>query len=174
MTRSKRPTARRDVAIILTLLDTGLRASELCSLTLRDYQSKTGRLLVQHGKGNKSRFVFAGVRVQKAIWRYLLERDHVRPADPLFASKTENPIERNNLRHTLRQIGDNAGVERVHPHRLRHTFAIEFLRNGGNVFELKKILGHEQLETVEIYLEIASIDIQRAQQANSPADRWKL
>ena len=69
---------------------------------------------------------------------------------------------------------DNADVEGVHPHRFRNTFAIEFLRNGGNVFELKRILGHEQLETVETYLEIASVDIQRAQQANSPADRWKL
>jgi integrase/recombinase XerD len=172
--RSKRPTARRDVAIIMTLLDTGLRASELCNLTLHDYQTDTGRLHVQHGKGNKSRFVFAGVRVQKAIWRYLVEREHTRPAEPLFASKIGNPIERNNLRHTLKQIGDNAGVEGVHPHRFRHTFAVEFLRNGGNVFDLKRILGHEKLEIVEIWLELASIDNQRAQQANSPADRWRL
>src|SRR5690606_22518812 len=59
-TRSKRPTARRDVAIILTLLDTGLRVNELCNLTLRDYQPDTGRLHIRHGKGNKSRHVFAG------------------------------------------------------------------------------------------------------------------
>ena len=172
--RSKRPTARRDVAVILTLLDTGLRVSELCDLTVNDYQQDSGRLHVRHGKGNKARFVYAGVRSQKAIWRYLLERDRVRPSDALFASKTENVLERNNLRHTLNQIGQNAGITNVHPHRFRHTFAIEFLRNGGNVFELKRILGHEKLETVEIYLEFASVDIQRAQQANSPADRWKL
>lgn len=172
--RSKRPTARRDVAIILTLLDTGIRVSELCDLTLKDYQQESGRLHIRHGKGNKARFVYAGVRSQKAIWRYLLERDRVRPSDALFASKTDNALHRNNLRHTLNQIGDNAGVEGVHPHRFRHTFAVEFLRNGGNVFELKRILGHEKLETVEVYLELASVDIQRAQQANSPADRWKL
>jgi site-specific recombinase XerD len=51
------------------------------------------------------------------------------------------------------------------------SLAVEFLHNGGNVFELKRILGHEKLETVEVYLELASVDIQRAQQANSPADR---
>lgn len=173
-TRSKRPTARRDVAIILTLLDTGIRVAELCNLTVKDYQSDTGRLHIRHGKGNKSRHVFAGLRAQKGIWRYLLERDRVRPADALFASKTENAMERNNVRHTLSIIGNNAGVEGVHPHRFRHTFAVEFLRNGGNVFELKKILGHEKLATVEIYLEIASVDIQKAQQANSPADNWRL
>lgn len=172
--RSKRPTARRDVAIILTLLDTGLRVSELCSLTVRDYQQETGRLFVRQGKGGKSRYVFAGARAQRAIWRYLLERKGVRPADLLFASKTENALERNNLRHTLNVIGENAGVQDVHPHRFRHTFAVEFLRNGGNVFELKRILGHEKLATVEIYLELASVDIQRAQQANSPADNWRL
>jgi integrase/recombinase XerD len=172
--RSKRPTARRDVAIILTLLDTGLRVSELCNLTVRDYQTETGRLHVRHGKGNKARHVFAGVRAQKAIWRYLLERNRVRPADPLFASKTENALERNNIRHTLNQIGENAGVDDVHPHRFRHTFAVEFLRNGGNVFELKRILGHEKLATVEVYLELASVDIQKAQHANSPADNWRL
>lgn len=173
-TRSKRPTARRDVAIILTLLDTGIRVSELCDLTLKDYQQDSGRLHIRHGKGNKARFVYAGICSQKAIWRYLLERDRVRPSDALFASKTDNALHRNNLRHTLNQLGENAGVEGVYPHRFRHTFAIEFLRNGGNVFELKKILGHEKLETVEVYLELASVDIQRAQQANSPADRWKL
>ena len=172
--RSKRPTARRDVAVILTLLDTGLRVSELCSLTVKDYQQDSGRMHIRHGNGNKSRYVFAGVRAQKSIWRYMLERNRVRPADPLFASKTENALDRNNIRHTLDIIGDNAGVEGVHPHRFRHTFAVEFLRNGGNVFELKRILGHEKLATVEVYLELASVDIQRAQQANSPADNWRL
>lgn len=173
-TRSRRPTARRDVAMILTLLDTGLRVSEFCSLTMRDYTSNTGQLHIRHGKGDKSRFVYAGNRAQKAIWRYLLQRKGMRPNDPLFASKTEGEMERNNVRHTLNAIAKNAGVTGVHPHRFRHTFAIEFLRNGGNVFELKRILGHEKLATVEIYLELAATDIQRAQQTNSPADNWRL
>jgi site-specific recombinase XerD len=172
--RSKRPTARRDVAIILTLLDTGIRVSELCALTVKDYQQESGRLHISHGKGNKARFVYAGVRAQKAIWRYLLERDRVRPRDPLFATKTDNALHKNNLRHTLNQIAENAGVDNVHPHRFRHTCATEFLRNGGNVFELKRILGHEKLATVEIYLELATVDIQRAQQEHSPADKWRL
>lgn len=147
-TRSKRPTAKRDIAIILTLLDTGIRASELCALTYRDFNQENGRLHVRHGKGNKQRFVYMGTRAQRALWRYLVDRKIERPDDPLIATKTGNALERNNLRHTLNRIGDTAGVENVHPHRFRHTFAIQFLRNGSNIFKLQRILDHESLETV--------------------------
>jgi len=73
-----------------------------------------------------------------------------------------------------RRIGANAHVAHVHPHRFRHTFAIMFLRNGGNVFELQRILGHESLDTVRTYLALADVDIARAQRAHSPADNWRL
>jgi integrase/recombinase XerD len=73
----KRPTANRDQAILLTLLDTGLRATELCSLTVDDVDMKTGRVNVRHGvvggaKGGKGRTVFLGKIARKAVWRYLI------------------------------------------------------------------------------------------------------
>lgn len=173
-TRSRRPTARRDAAVILVLLDSGLRASELCGLTVGDYQQESGRLHVRHGKGDKERYVYLGEHAQRALWRYVLERPRLKPGDPLFATRTDRRLERNNLRHLLSQIGVNAGVEDVHPHRFRHTFAIQFLRNGGNIFELQRILGHESLDTVKIYLALAEVDIERAQRAHSPADNWRL
>lgn len=173
-TRSKRPTAKRDVAIILLLLDTGIRASELCALEYRDYNHENGRLHIRLGKGNKQRIVYMGTRAQRALWRYLVERTVERPDDPLIATKTGNALDRNNLRHTLNRISDNAGVENVHPHRFRHTFAIQFLRNGGNIFELQRILGHDSLETVQIYLSLSNVDLERAQRAHSPADNWRL
>ena len=69
-----RPCVERDKAIVLTLLDSGIRASELCALTVGDYDTTRGRLHIRHGKGDKGRFVFLGDRTRKAIWRYLVTR----------------------------------------------------------------------------------------------------
>ncbi|MCB0141992.1 MAG: tyrosine-type recombinase/integrase [Caldilineaceae bacterium] len=173
ITQSQRPTADRDRAIVLTLLDSGVRASELCALTLRDYDRKRGRLYIRHGKGDKERFAVVGNRTQKAIWRYLAGRTDTQLGAPLFSTKTGQHMDRNNLRHTLKGIGKRSGVHNVHPHKFRHTFAINFLRNGGNVFLLKELLGHESLEMVMHYARIAEQDLD-AGQKHSPADNWKL
>lgn len=173
--RSKRPTARRDRAILLTLLDTGLRASELCALEQRDYDAAQGRLHVRHGKGDKERHVYLGDAARKALWQHtaasLGER---RPTDPIFQTRSGRSLDRNNLRHLLAGIGRNAGIVGVHPHRFRHTFAIWFLRNGGGVLELQRMLGHESLETVLEYVRLAQSDLHAAQRRASPADHWKL
>ena len=63
---------------------------------------------------------------------------------------------------------------RPHLHRFRHTFAVQFLRNGGNVFELQRILGHERMDTLHIYVTLAQSDLAAAQRAHSPADNWRL
>lgn len=172
--RTKRNSADRDRAILLTLLDSGLRASELCALTIADYDQERGRIRVLHGKGDKSRYVFLGDRARKALWRYLAARSKAKPGTPLFATKSNSHIRRDNLHHMLQAIGERAGVSNVHPHRFRHTFAITFLRNGGNVFELQRILGHEALATVQNYARIADVDIEAAGKNNSPADNWKI
>lgn len=172
-THSRRPTALRDEAIILVLVDTGIRATELCELTVGDYDQKRSRLHIQRGKGNKARYVSLGTRTTKAIWLYMTKRAKPKPDAPLFAAKTERFLDRGNLRHTLTIIGQNAGVENVFPHRFRHTFAIEFLRNGGNVMLLKELLGHESLEMVMRYAKIVEQDIRNAP-AHSPADNWRL
>lgn len=171
--QTRRPTALRDEAIILVLVDTGVRASELCALTVGDYDQKRGRLHIRHGKGNKARYVALGTRTAKAIWLYMVKRGHSKATDPLFAAKSGRFLQRDNLRHMLDTIGKNAGVEKVYPHRFRHTFAIEFLRNGGNIALLKELMGHESLEMVMRYAKIVEQDINRAP-THSPADNWRL
>jgi integrase/recombinase XerD len=172
--RSKRPTAKRDKAIILVLLDTGVRASELCDLQIRDYEPDSGQLYVRHGKGNKRRVVYLGQRARLHLWRYMADRMNTRPADPLFASRTNTRLDRTNLRHMLNAIAAQAKVNNVHPHRFRHTFAITFLRNGGNTFALQKLLGHSELSTVLKYVRLAETDIRQAQAAASVVDNWRL
>lgn len=170
----RRSTAHRDRAILLVLLDTGIRASELCDLRTADYDPKSGRLHIRHGKGDKSRFVWCGAAARKAVWRHLADRPAVQPADPLFATRTNQPLDRNNLRHMIESCAQRAGVFGATVHKFRHTFAITFLRNGGTPLELQRLLGHERMDTLKIYVTLAESDLSEAQRRASPADNWNL
>jgi integrase/recombinase XerD len=173
--RAPRPTAVRDVAIILVLVDTGLRASELCDLHVRDYDRKTGRLVVWHGKGDKQRSVYVGQIAQRALWRYIQQRKKPEPEAPLFeASRGGGAMNRTTLRKLIERLGERAKVEGATPHRFRHTFAVNFLRNGGSLAALQDLLGHSTMEMVRRYARLAEVDLQAAQKIASPADRWRL
>jgi len=170
------PEALRNRAIILTLLDTGLRASELCNLLIYDAElrSPDKRISIRQGKGRKDRHIPISPRTAQAVWKYLSTRRDARLDDPLFATDSNNPIERNNLGNMLAAAGARAGVQNVHPHRFRHTFAITFLRNGGDIYTLQAILGHETLDMCRRYLAIAQVDLDRAHRRASPVDNWNL
>ncbi len=176
-----RPTALRDRALILTLLDTGARASELCAdprrdapgVLLRDYDPRNATLRVI-GKGAKERALLLSPRTQKALWRYLTTRPDARPTDPLFTTQRGAPLTSTALLQLINALGQRAGVPDCHPHRFRHTFAIQFLRNGGRVLELQQLLGHSTLEMVRHYATLAQTDLDAAMQRASPVDNWKL
>ncbi|MBS4060970.1 MAG: tyrosine-type recombinase/integrase [Bacteroidetes bacterium] len=174
----RRPTADRDSAILLMLLDTGVRVGELARMTVDDVNLKTGEVIVtpfgESGRKTKGRAVFIGKSTMRVLWRYLANRGNPEPEEPLLLSRHGHPMSRNSIRLLLADMGKRAGVANVHPHRFRHTFAIEFLRNDGDVFSLQRILGHADLETVKKYLELAQADTQNAHKRASPADRWNL
>lgn len=174
VTSSTRPTGKRDQAVIVTFLETGIRASELCDLKMSDYDRERGQLNIRHGKGNKQRFVYLGDSAKKYLWRYLITRKDARPNDPLFATMTHQHMSRDNLLNAVVAIARRAGVKKANLHKFRHTFAISFLRNGGNLLELKKLLGHESIETLQIYVELSQADLARAMRTASPADNWRL
>jgi len=175
--KAKRPTFKRDRAIILTLLDTGIRASELCGISMENVDLTIGRLFVT-GKGNKSRYVYVGKRSKQAIWAYVSQRfPRGKPPvdEPLFVETTGlNRLRRNGLLHLLKSLAGRYGINDVHPHKFRHTFAVEFLRNGGNVFTLQQLLGHSSLDMVRRYVALAETDLEHEHQKASPADRWHL
>lgn len=175
----KRPTARRDKAIILFLLDTGLRASEFCALRIADVDQK-GKVHVRHGaaggaKGGKGRNVYIGRSARSTLWRYLAVREDADdPEAPLFTQKFGRAYNKTALGHLIRYLGDRAGITECHTHMFRHTFAITFLRGGGDVFTLQALLGHSTLEMVQHYARIAEVDIAEAHRRASPTDHWHL
>lgn len=172
----KRPTGVRDKAIVLTLLDTGLRVGELARLKVDNLQLDRGKIYVEpwgSGKKTKSRNVYLGKASTRAIYRYLIERKE-ETQDHLFINSRGREMNRNTIRHILNALGERAGVPKVYPHRFRHTFAIQYLRNGGDVFTLQHLLGHSSLEMVRRYLHLADRDVAGVHRTASPVDRWQL
>jgi len=184
-TASERPQRRqlRDRAIILFLLDTGVRVSELCNLTLANVDLVGGTAIVQSkgrlnaGQGKKRTIRFQPPTA-RALRRYLSARGihdpASRPDQHLFTNRDNYPIERRYLAQHLQRLGQRAGLSDVHPHRFRHTFAIEFLRNKGNLYVLQDLLGHTTLEMVRRYAHIAQTDLEREHRTASPVSNWRL
>jgi integrase/recombinase XerD len=174
---NERPTADRDRAIILLLLDTGLRASELCGIKFGDINLTTNSIKVL-GKGQKERLVYFGKRTSKALWKLLTPRLKDAKSEALvFTVGPEDdlrPMTRDVLRRLLVRIGERAGVANVYPHRFRHTFAITYLRNQGDLFTLQDLLGHSDMAMVKRYARIAQTDCAKAHQKASPVDNWRL
>ena len=176
--QTKRPEALRDTALLILLLDTGVRAGEAGRLVISDVDFENGLLLIRpYGSSRrktKSRTIPLGKVSQRALWKYVSARKDARPDDPVFITRNERSMDKHTMFQLIKRLGENAGIKNCHPHRLRHTFAIEFLRNGGDIFTLKSILGHSSLEIVQNYLQIAATDVATAQRRASPADKWHL
>ena len=179
-TASKRQTAMRDRAIIMLLVSTGIRASELCGATRADLDLDDNQLKVSgksRGRAPKQRIVHFGKRTRRAMWRYLVEYAELPPEAPLFPADVvvdPRPMSRRGLDTLLKRIGERAGVKGVYPHRFRHTFAVNYLLNGGDSLALKRALGHASLKMVDHYVQLASSDLAAIQRTADPADNWNL
>jgi integrase/recombinase XerD len=166
--------AARNRAIILLLLDAGLRAGELCTLTMDRLDAGMRRAHLT-GKGLKDRYAPIGARTRQALWQYI---NRYRPApkegDYVFLTLRGGPLDPNKLAHVLTKLGNRAGVKPCNPHRFRHTMARLYLRNGGDVFTLQQILGHEDLATTRIYVQLEREDVEETHERASPVDRLGL
>jgi len=180
-TSRHRPTAKRDRALLLFLLDTGCRISETINLTMDQLHLDDNKVIV-HGKGDKMRECYFSDITGEALFHYLADRgvlgarsrngkrgvqDHA-GATCVFATRKDRPMARSSALWLIYRLADRAGVSGAHPHRFRHTFAIQYLRNGGDVYTLQRQLGHSSLETVRRYLQIAETDIKRVHRRVSP------
>jgi len=168
-----RPTGVRNYTIFVTALDNGLRASEIAGITLGNFNSKDGYMKVM-GKGAKERIVPVGEFVKMRLWHYI---DKVRPEsvgpehDRLFLSREGKPITANTIKLIFTRLAKGSGVKRLHAHLCRHTFAINYLLNGGDIFSLKEILGHTTLDMVNHYLHFTGSQITAQHHKYSPMDK---
>jgi site-specific recombinase XerD len=158
---------------IATLLDTGLRASEAAGITISNLNLADGYIKVM-GKGSKERIVPIGRYIQMTLWSYI---DKVRPEpnspdyNNLFLTQAGEPVTVNTVKLVFSRLARSSGVQRLHAHLCRQTFAINYLLNVGDIFSLREILGHTTLEMVNHYLHFTGSQITDQHHKYSPMDR---
>ena len=152
----------------LLMLDGGFRVSELLTLPF-DNVDFANLVIKVRGKGNKHRLVPLSAEMRKTLFKFAAK--HSGPGRLLFGTRTNRAVTVRNYERDLKLIGAKLGMTgiRFSPHTLRHSFAVAYLRNGGNLFYLSKILGHTSVKTTERYLQSLQIgDLQAVHDRLSP------
>ena len=158
---------KRDYAILMLFLNCGIRRSELVGLNLTDVYEDRIRVV---GKGNKERFVYFGSACRKAIDAYLEERNQKVLTDnrALFGSRDGNRISVTAVHRLVKKALLQAGLDSTQfsAHKLRHTAATMMLSGGVDVKTVQEVLGHENLNTTQIYTHIENTELKIAAEAN--------
>lgn len=155
--------ALRDRAILETLFSTGLRISELCSLS-RYSDFARGELTVR-GKGSKLRVVFLSDNAREAIKKYLDKRGDAEEALFISISKAKNPkvlgrIIPRTVQRLVQFYAKKAGIlGKITPHQLRHQFATDLLMNGADIRSVQALLGHSNISTTQIYTHVTNKEL---------------
>jgi len=141
----------RERAIVETLLATGVRVSELSEMKVGDIDYKAMEVVVEHGKGGHKRTTYITPVAISHLEAYFDERSE-KEGIYLFYNKNHEKLESGGIRHSLKQIAKRAGVDDVHPHRFRRTFATRLAMRGMDVREIQILLGHRNLNTTMLYI----------------------
>ena len=161
------PNEKRDYAILMLFLNCGIRRSELVGLNISDIYEDRIRVV---GKGNKERFVYFGSACRKAIDVYLEERSKLVLSDnrALFGSRENNRISATAVHRLVKKAILQAGLDSTQfsAHKLRHTAATMMLSGGVDVKTVQEVLGHENLNTTQIYTHIENTELKIAAEAN--------
>ena len=158
---------KRDYAILMLFLNCGIRRSELVGLNLSDVYEDRIRVT---GKGNKERIVYFGSACKAAIDAYLPERNKKVLSDnrALFGSRDNNRISVTAVHRLVKKHMLAAGLDpsQYSAHKLRHTAATLMVSNGVDIKTVQEVLGHEHLNTTEIYTHIENTELKIAAEAN--------
>jgi len=166
-------TGKRNAAMLTTFLDTGLRLSELINLNLEDVDLQTLTIRIRSGKGDKERHVYMGRALLRTIRRWVDVRGFHEEGTPFYLTKDGNRLDLRNVERIVERIAARTRLDgiRITPHVLRHTFATHYIQNGGDPFSLQRILGHSDIKTTMIYVNLAGVGLQEAHAKASPVDR---
>ena len=158
------PTPHRNRTMILLLLNSGLRSSEVANLKWRDMNLTTGRLKVVQGKGSKDRMLWVSETVLDAL-RGHRERQSDTLGDMvyIFPTRTGKAMDGKAIRKMIQTYAVKAGIDkRISTHTLRHTFASDLLRETKNLRIVQKALGHADISTTQIYTHIVDDELEQA------------
>jgi len=164
----------RDYCLLLTLIDTGIRLSELAYLKTDDidYEQNLFRVM---GKGLRERFVPFGRRVAKALMKYQMKcRPEPIGTDNFWLRRDGRPLLPKRIEKLISVYGKKAGLKRCYAHKLRHTSSVMYLRNGCDVFILKNKLGNRILVMTRHYSNLADSDVRAQHLRYGVADRLKI
>ena len=155
--------SKRDQAIILVLLNTGLRVRELSDLNLDDVEmsERKGRIIVRSGKGNKRREVPVNAEARRALSAYMEAREED-DNQALFVSQQGNRLGSRGIQDVVAKYGRLAGLDSLTPHMLRHTFCTNLLRGGVDIVTVAKLAGHSDISTTSIYTQPNGRDLEKA------------
>lgn len=159
------PTGCRNYAIIIMMYRAGLRVSEVCNLRLADVNFDTGLIYVQNGKGGKDRYVPMDNDIITSLQAWL----KIRPeSEYLFCTLQGGQLDTRYVREVCYRLSKKAGVfiqdgdkkKPVSPHKLRHTYATELVRDKFNIREIQELLGHSSPVTTQVYTHIVMDELQ--------------
>lgn len=144
----------RDKAVCMLMLDCGLRRSEVINLKLSDVNFVNNTILV-NGKGSKQRIVPFGSAVREQLLKYrsIIDDNSVKS---FFLNNDFTALTPNAVKMMFSRLKERSGISRIYPHLLRHTFATNYIFNGGNLEVLRVLLGHSSINITQVYIHLAS------------------
>lgn len=144
--------------IVVVLLETGLRVSELCALNFSDVDLSDLSATVWSGKGNKDRKVLFTIRSKEVIEKWMLHKKsrNSKEDEALFINSRGHRLTQRNVQKMMDKLADEAEIprSRLSPHTLRHNFATGLLERGADIVSIQRLMGHADISTTRIYLDI--------------------
>ena len=161
----------RNKCFVLLMLDSGLRRGEIPRINMRDVTFSSKSMIIR-GKGSKQRLIPIGYQTCEQLLNYCLKYRHgASGSEPFFVDQSGGRCSDNLIKQIFKRLKDTTGIERLHPHLLRHTFATYYLADGGDLETLRLILGHSDIQTTQMYLHLAfNLKLQRSRH-NSHIDK---